>query len=281
MFLQGFFLDIFPIDKRHLRTHTAMLRTRFFLILEIATVVGAIALYLAVVRPWLPTAQSTVLSAKLIQTLKTCRGDIDIKVVKSLLQKGASPNAANSGSDTFTALIIAAGKGQSAIVVLLLDSGADVNSTAEFLVRNDSGNFVLHGFTALSSAAMSGNAQILKTLIDHGADIHAVDSRGSSIMFWARSNEVVQILLDHGLDINARDLDGFTLLIMSCLAATADDPHRFAARSAPGRGVPDVSFLLRHGADPNIKSNTGITPLNASVSRPELVEVLKNAGAKE
>jgi ankyrin repeat protein len=118
-------------------------------------------------------------------------------------------------------------------------------------------------------------------LTDYGADVQVLDSRGQSIMLWARSNEVVQVLLDQGLDINARNVDGYTLLILSTLAAAEGDPHRFAGSRAPGSDIPDVAFLLRHGADPNLKAKDGVTSLKASQGRSELVELLKNAGARE
>lgn len=264
-----------------------MSRTRFFLTLEIATLIGAAGLCFGVIRPFVtrpspaPRLSSVELNTKLMQTLKICRGDVDFEVVRTLLKQGASPNSTNAGNDSMTALIVAAGKGQPGIVKLLLDSGAEVNSKAKLLVKGDNNSFVLDGVTALSTAALSGNAPVLKMLIDHGADVHALDSRGQSIMLWARSNEVVQILLDQGLDINSRDVDGFTLLILSSTAFAEGDPHRFAASRALGSGIPDVSFLLERGADPNVKAKSGVTPLNASQGRPELVELLKKAGAKE
>jgi hypothetical protein len=206
------------------------------------------------------------LDKELMQTLKGCRGDIDVEAVRSLLQQGASPNAANTGSDSFTALIVAAGRGYPGVVKLLLDSGADVNTKAKIPVKINGGGFILDGVTALASAAFSGNASISRMLIEHGADIHALDSRGASVMLWARSNEVVQLLLDQGLDINARDMDGFTLLILS---------------ASQSRGWPDVAFLLQHGADPSVKDKYGTTALTEARGRPDVVELLKNAGAKE
>jgi ankyrin repeat protein len=232
-----------------------------------------------------PTAAPKVNAApkdldnELMQTLKGCRGHVDVELVHGLLQQGASPNAADTDSDSFTALIAASNKGYPGIVELLLDSGAEVNTRAKILVKDD--GYVLDGFTALSAAAFGGNASVARTLIARGADVHAVDSRGASLMLWARSNEVVQVFLDQGLDINARDIDGATLLLLSTMASASANPHEFAARSAPGRGIPDVAFLLQHGADPNAKAKNGLTPLKASQGRPELVELLKKAGAKK
>lgn len=224
------------------------------------------------------SATAKDLDKELMRTLNGCRGDIDIEAVRSLLQQGASPNAANTGSDSLTALMVAA-KGYPGIVKLLLDSGAEVNTKAKILVKGNGHD--LDGVTALWVAAFSGNAAVSKMLIEHGADIHAIDSLGESVMLLARSNEVVQVFLDQGLDINARQRDGHTLLMLSTLASAEGDPHRFAASSAPGRGMPDVAFLLQHGADPNAKARDGTTALKAAQGRLELVELLKNAGAIE
>jgi ankyrin repeat protein len=157
-------------------------------------------------------------------------------------------------------------------------SGADVNTRAKLVVDAKDGKFVLHGVTALTSAALNGDAIVSRILIEHGADFRAVDSRGASIMLWARSNEVVQVLLDHGLDIDARDEDGLTLLI---LASADANTHKLGASGISSHGMPDVAFLLLHGADPNAKTKTGLTALKAAQGRPELVELLKNAGAKQ
>lgn len=219
------------------------------------------------------------LDKELMQTLKGCRGDVDVEAIRNILQQGANPNASDNGSDSVTALMIAASKGYPGVVELLLDSGAEVNTKAKILVKED--GYVLEGMSALSYAAFGGNASAVRMLIEHGADIHAIDSRGASVMLWARSNEVVRLLLDQGLDINARDADGTTLLMLSTMASASANPHEFGAPSNTGRGIPDVAYLLQHGADPNAKAKNGLTPLKVSQGRPELVELLKNAGAKE
>ena len=205
------------------------------------------------------------LNKELVTAVIGCRGKVNIEAVRSLLQRGADPNAADTGRDSLTALMFAAKNGQTEVVKLLLDSGAKVNTRAKLPPIGDRG-FVLDGVTALWAGAFSGNAAVVKMLMERGADIHALDSRGASVMLIAGSNEVVQLFLDRGLDINARDVDGLTLLIISAAAL---------------RREPDVAFLLRNGADPNAKAKNGLTPLSAARGRPEVVELLKKAGARE
>jgi ankyrin repeat protein len=264
-------LDLASHERNSVRMTAGKARARFFLILEIATVVGAVALYVGVVRPSLKgvsqTAQrlnQTELNKRLMQTLKGCRGDVDADEVRKLLQQGASANATNTGEDSLTALMVASSKGYPGVVEALLDSGAEVNAKAKLPIKER--GFVLEGVTALSVAALSGNAALTRMLISHGADIHGADTVSRSVMLWARSNEVVQVFLDEGLDINAHDVNGSTLLVLA---------------AGQNRDWPDEAFLLQHGADPNIKDKWGTTALKMARGRPDVVELLTRAGARE
>jgi len=219
-------------------------------------------------QPKLSESQQNTLNEKLMATLWFVpRGHCDLKAVQSLLQQGASPNAANSDGNTLTALMAAAQNGCSDIVKLLLDAGAKVNARA-LSVSGVQAN-VLDGITALSSAASSENAAVVRMLLEHGADFHAQTSNGATVMLYASTDEIVQIFLDRGLDINAHDKHGYTLLI----------------RSAEWEGVhrPSVAFLLEHGADPNAKTDDGTTALKLAegIRHPDDVDLLKKAGAKE
>jgi len=254
-------------------------RRRFFLALEIVTVIGAVILCISGVYQSHSQAKRE-LNDKLMVTLKDCRGEPGLEIVRDLLRQGASANATNTGSNSLTALTVAAGRGYPRLAKLLLDSGANVNAKGEVLVQGAGDDFVLGGITPLSSAAFSGDVQVVRMLIDHGADLNTRDGRGASVMLQARSNDVVQTFLDHGLDINARDRDGFTLLILSVLAYGDGKPNAFSARARTSH-MPDVGFLLQHGANPNVKNKAGLTPLRAAQGRTDLVALLNNAGAKE
>jgi uncharacterized protein len=252
-------------------------RRYFFLALEIVTIIGAVILYFSVVHQSQVQAKLE-LNDKLMVTLKGCRGEPGLETVRDLLRQGANANAANTGSNSLTALMVASSRGYPDLVKLLLDSGADVNAKGKVLIQG-AGGFVLDGITPLWAAAFSGDVQVVRMLIDHGADLTALDSRGASVMFWARSNDVVQTFLDHGLDINARDMDGNTLLTVSVLAYADAKPNAFSAR-VPTSRMPDVGFLLLHGADPNVRNRDGLTPLRAAQGRA-LIALLNKAGAKE
>jgi ankyrin repeat protein len=226
-----------------------------------------------------PSLARTQLNKQLLKSLKVCRGNADLDAVRSLLRQGASPNAVDAGSDSLTALTVASGGGYLPVFELLLDAGAKVNGKGKVLYGG-SDDDVVDGITPLWMAAFSGNSAVCKMLIEHGADVHALDSRSGSIILYARSNDVVELLMGQGLDINARDKDGITLLMVSAMAHSTGKPHSFAARASKGSGMPDFDFLLQHGADPNVKTTNGLTPLKV-LQRPDLVDLLKKAGAKE
>ena len=72
-----------------------------------------------------------------------------------------------------TALMFAAHNGQSGVVQVLLDAGADINAS-----DND-------GWTALIYAARYGRSKIVDLLIAAGADVNAKNNIGETYLVWA------------------------------------------------------------------------------------------------
>lgn len=81
-----------------------------------------------------------------------------VRILKALIESGATPNQKNSNHYGYTPLINAAEFGELEMVKILLAAGADVNAT-----NNE-------GITALHFAR---NAEIARFLIDAGADRNA------------------------------------------------------------------------------------------------------------
>jgi Ankyrin repeats (3 copies)/Ankyrin repeat len=123
--------------------------------------------------------------------------------------------------------------------------------------------------TPMHVAASSGHAGVLSLLLEHGANL---DGRGISDQTplhrasWCGNVEAVQCLLGRGADINAGDNTNWT-------------PLHCAVK---GREIQAVRLLLEHGADVNARSKSGKAPsqLSSALSRPDIMELLTEYGAK-
>ena len=117
----------------------------------------------------------------------------NLEMVKTILKAGANPNRTMVGNDFSqgkTALFLAAGAGQTAIVSVLIENGAKVN------VKQ-----AASGYTPLILASMGGFPDTVKLLLEHGADPNAKDSKGRTAMAvadGARRSEIQQILTKAG-----------------------------------------------------------------------------------
>ena len=142
----------------------------------------------------------------------------------------------DSASDVFrlntrTALGIAAFRGHTGVVALLLDRGADVNTVG--------GKYA----TALGMAAYWGYKEILTLLLDRGADINIVGGTyGTALGVAAYEGHkgIVTFLLDRGADVNT--VGGMYGTALGVAACKGDE------------GI--VALLLDRGADVNVVSCT-------------------------
>lgn len=77
------------------------------------------------------------------------------------------------------------------------------------------------------------------------------------------------------LDINAKDEKGYTALAVALIACDESDPEDVRKRTEI------VNLLLQHGADPNIASHDGTTPLVIAQRKGlgDIEMVLRGAGA--
>ncbi len=126
----------------------------------------------------------------------------DLKKAQKLIARGANVNQTDDVG--FSALSIAAGRGDENMTKLLLDAGANVNARSATL--ND---------TALARAAQTGNAPTVRALLEAGAHINDKDGSGWTPLFNAALKgdaEIAEALLAAGADVNARSSSGWTAL---------------------------------------------------------------------
>lgn len=192
--------------------------------------------------------------------------DGDEASIRSLVAAGADVNL---GERSRFPLRAACAHNRPAIVRLLLELGADVNSTS------------LEGTTALHWVCHTGNLPVAHILLDHGADVEARNQQASTPLHYLCTNTGVQeqvkedrrglatLLIGKGADVNARDRNSVTPLHLASSNFTATDAGDL------------VRLLLETGADVNAKDNTGRFPLHWAMGNylPLTCKILLDAGA--
>jgi len=172
-----------------------------------------------------------------------------VKYVKSarvLLLAKPPPDVNATNNSGFTPLHMAAMYGNTRLIRLLLDEGAEVNKRA-------SGSKEDHGVTPLHLAAKAyaKSGDVCAALLARGADINARNSAGETALHIVVLRRRVASCLVAALsarpdvDIDARDAQGNTAL----------------ARVAARFYVVPLSTLLSYGADVNITNEAGLTPV--------------------
>ncbi|KAJ0183116.1 hypothetical protein K1T71_001092 [Dendrolimus kikuchii] len=173
-------------------------------------------------------------------------------IADALLIRGATPYALNARQ--MSPLALAAKNGRTALVLRLLDSGADVMGSS--------------GKIPLVLAAAEGHADVVEMLLDHGADPDAVDNDGVSPLGWAclRSRiQTIVVLLDKGATIDQPDASGRTPLGLAC-----------------GGPADLVDLLLERGASLERVDHSGLRPLDRAIGQRNVpvVNCFLRKGAK-
>ncbi|XP_050563444.1 protein TANC2 isoform X4 [Spodoptera frugiperda] len=173
-------------------------------------------------------------------------------IADALLIRGATPYSLNARQ--LSPLALAAKNGRTALVLRLLDSGADVMGSG--------------GKIPLILAAAEGHADVVEILLNQGADPDAVDGDGISALGWAclRSRlPTMIVLLDKGATIDQPDGSGRTPLGLAC-------------------GGPSdlVDILLERGASLERVDHSGLRPLDRAIGQRNVpvVNCFLRKGAK-
>ncbi|XP_036973131.1 ankycorbin isoform X2 [Acanthopagrus latus] len=176
------------------------------------------------------------------------------KVASLLAKKGAS--AVKLDSEGKSALHVAAARGQTDCLSVILAHGADLSITDAA------------GYNPLHLAAKNNHTECCKKLIQNKLPIDATDSSGKTALHHAAAGgniQAVQLLCELKSPINMKDADGLTPLLLSAKNSHAEV----------------CSTLLDCGAEINASDNSGRTALIfASESNAvPVVEVLVQRGA--
>ena len=194
----------------------------------------------------------------------------DHEVIETLLARGADPNTAKTtyGDTALSAAVIrAAFDGDSEIVRILLESGADATE-----MYYDDGLTLLEIYYSYlfdrrsSDRDVAPNVEVIELLLDHGVDVHATaaaDLLGFPLLFFAvilgaSEPESVRLLLEHGASATTTASWGITALHYALQFGSADV----------------VKHLLDYGADVSARTDHGNTPLHAAV-RTDAVDIVR------
>ena len=168
--------------------------------------------------------------------------------------------AASAQDRDFATLHEAAGRGERATVLRLLDRGADINA------RDDRDRTPLHRATRSCFEVGERICRgIVAALLDRGADVDARDAAGRTPLHLAAGgydSGVVVELLRREADVDARDDEGRTPLHVASGYGVAG-PYSFLF--SPRREV--VLELLQRRADVDARDADGRTPLQVAADR--------------
>lgn len=188
----------------------------------------------------------------------------EIDKAKALIEKGADVNVQDKSSGS-TPLIMCCQYNFVDLAKLLIEKGADVNLQAN------------NGYTPLIAAA-GVSEELVDLLLLKKADINLKSETGTgplkaSIMGVIRgrvTTAVVKKLLDKGADINESATKGRTEGYTALMTAARNNEPKL------------VEFLVKEGADLNLKAKDGSTALSLAQKKDhqEMVKLLKKLGAK-
>ena len=219
--------------------------------------------------------------------------DNDIEAVEALIAAGADVNMQDDMMG-YTPLYLAVTANDLDMAKLLISHGADINKKDK-----------TYGYTPLMMALQSGYTSMAKWLISEGADIHIRGNNEATALIIAAMNsrEMVELLLLKGADITARSDNGSGVMTNCVMGIIRGRVNVDLAEFLLSKGadinesntteyyggytplfwaVEDnnkelVSFLVRNGAEVNVQSNKGQTPLSLAekAGYAEIVEMLK------
>lgn len=181
---------------------------------------------------------------------------------------GRNQRQTNGGA--LSALVFAVRANDLESVRILLAAGADVNQVTNY------------GWSPLLVATQNRFYQIGSFLLDHGANPNLVNKGGWSPLYLAVDNrnaeggdyplrrgdmdhlEFIKKVLDKGADVNWRVQESTWYRTVFTSQWVHEDGATAFWRAAQSSDLVLMRLLLDRGADPNIATNVGVTPLQVA-----------------
>ncbi len=167
----------------------------------------------------------------------------NVECVRLLLQHGAKTLYREGGDMGETALSLAAFRGHTEVISLLLAAGADVNDI------DNSGDTPLH------NAVMNGKIDTVQELVKHGASVNMPDEEGRGPLVMALLGDclgMTDYLLTAGADVNGTE--HFTGTSVFVVLASRITQYKYKSFVQKGE------YLLSKGADINMTNSMGMAP---------------------
>lgn len=143
-------------------------------------------------------------------------GNNHVEAMGCLATLGANINAINNNG--WSALHVAARKGDGRLVRALLELGASVDLTTPAVVPN-------LAWTPLIAAAHAGHVNVIRCLAEFGANLDLTSSDHATALKWAAAKnhvEVIKCLVALGADIEVSDAGGCTPLLCAAKNGCVD-----------------------------------------------------------
>lgn len=203
--------------------------------------------------------------------------DRNFDKVKEIIESGFEDINENSGECYILHSIMDDNEDDDEMIEItkyLIEHGADVNKTDDYVDDNDGVYHDDNGYTPIHLAANCYNAKFIKLLLENGADPNIQDNEhhynalhhivSGNIKYEGHNEEnaieAIELLISHGVDINAKSWRNKT-------------PLHLAIKF----GLTKISkYLIEHGANGNIEeSSHNYTPLHLA-SKLGNFEVVKS-----